>query len=91
MRITKPLTKKQGKALQKKNGFITVELALDLTDLIGTDIEGLNDLVNERILESGYMGNLAYRVIGHTPGEDGGHFISGQVLLSVTGDVSEWD
>ena len=83
MLITEPLTKAQVHQIWDKDGWITVELAVSLNELIDHDTEGLNTLADERILYEGFLSDISYSVVGHEKEEHG----SGKVIIQVTAEV----
>lgn len=87
MLITEPLTKAQVQQIWDKDGWITVEIAVSLNELIDHDTEGLNDLADERILQEGLLSDISYSVVGHEKEEHG----SGKVIIQVTAEVVDLD
>lgn len=64
--LEQPLTLKQLEAKSDENGYISVVIPVSLTDIIGRDIEGLNDLAEQRIVvPNAILSNIGYRVVGH--------------------------
>ena len=67
-------------------------VSLSLEDLIGNDINDLNDLADERILDIDIVGSLSdinYCVVGHVPENHGPGYLCGSVILNVNADVSD--
>jgi hypothetical protein len=65
------LRKPLGEAWKKRvnsRGVLVADIKVDLCELIENDIEGLNDLAEERILGDGagaILADINYEVIGH--------------------------
>jgi hypothetical protein len=76
-----------------KDGWISVNIVVGLDDLIGKDIDELNDLADERILDLntivGSLSNISYKVVGHVCDTKRGGYLMGSVILNVTADVSD--
>jgi hypothetical protein len=90
--LEKPLPLDEAvKLADANNGRLDVVIAVDLGDLIDHDIEGLNDLADERIIDgNGTLSDINYRVVGHVEERAGGHFLTGGVLIRVTAEVNEF-
>lgn len=87
MKVISPLTKEQVKLIQDEDGYIAVEISVDLDDLIDLNLEGLNDLAEELILKDGILSDISYKVVGHqTPAEG-----TGSVIIQVTAEVYQFD
>ena len=85
--VNNPLTVKQVKAIME-DGWITVRLSVDLDELISTGgVEGLNDMMEAKVLTSGFMSDLSYRVVGHTEGKNDGGYLAGSVLIELAAEV----
>ena len=56
------------------------EIALDLDEVIGLDLEGFLDLISVRAVGNELLMDIDYRIIGIQP--------DGSLLLAVTGDSS---
>lgn len=90
-RITEPLSVAQLRAQADTNGYVTVIIPVDFSDLIDCDIEALNNLADdlvlgpltERTFVSGLM-DLSYAVVGHT-----GDTVHIQVVADASGVLSE--
>lgn len=82
--LTKPLSKDEVKKLRDEEGYISVNVPFDLNEIIDHDLEGFNDLAEERILEHGILADISYKVVGHQVPEDQG---SGTVIVQVTAEV----
>lgn len=89
--LEKPLSKTGLKKIVK-DGRISVNIAVDLSDLIGHSVDSLNDLADERILKDGAsLSNIFYTVTGcipGTPSRAGREQLRGAVILNVNADVS---
>jgi len=90
--LTKPLTQVQLDALRNDNDRVTVEVSVPLSDLIDNDLEGLNNLIEELILDrdggtESMMSDIYYAVVGHKCETSDG-VVSGEVILSVDFDWS---
>ena len=81
--LVKPFTPEELKA--KKDGKIVAKVTVDLIELIDNDIDGLNDLVSERITgsEAGLI-DISYFVAGRIPQNN-------TVILKVEATLSELD
>jgi hypothetical protein len=93
--LTRPLTLKALKKVANKNGRISVNILVDLEDLITLDwgnIEGLNNLADEKVLDqddvSGSLSDISYQVVGCVPGNGRGT-VTGSVIINVNADVSD--
>jgi hypothetical protein len=92
--LKKPLSLKALKAYADKTGFISVNIAVSLEEIM-TDIESLNDLADERILDldtiGGSLSDISYEVVGFIlPAKENCiGYLKGQIILNVTADVSE--
>jgi hypothetical protein len=82
------------KALKARaiSGRIDVNIVVSLGDLIGYDINSLNDLADERILDLntvvGSLSDINYCVVGHVPENKGPGYLCGSIILNVNADVS---
>lgn len=86
-----PLSRKELKALQDENGQIQVRVTVDLTELIDNDLEGLNDLVEARIISDNaclMLCGIGYAICDHVyvPGDA---IANGLVVLEVTANFEE--
>jgi hypothetical protein len=91
--LKKPLTQRALKRRADKDGRLSVNIVVDLDDLIGFgDIDSLNNLADERILDqdtiSGSLSDIAYKVVGSIPGKGDGT-ATGSVIINVNADVSD--
>lgn len=86
--LEKPLTLEEVKRLRDKDNGITVRVWFGLDELIDNDIEGINDLADDKILESGYLSDISYKVCGHREATDQA---TGDVLIEVTAEVDVSD
>jgi len=98
--LRKPLSLK---ALKRRaiSGRIDVNIVVSLGDLIHNDVEGLNDLADDRILDlntiGGSLSDINYCVVGHVPENhgpgflcgNGPGFLCGSVVLNVNADISD--
>jgi hypothetical protein len=91
--LLKPLDRKVAKAMAEANdGEVKAVIVVDITEL-GESVDALNDLADEKILGelSGLaLMNINYRVVGYVEGKTGGHFLSGGVLLEVSGELDNY-
>src|SRR5437762_301319 len=83
--VEKPLTKSQLEILVDREGRFRFHIKLTLEDLVDCgEIESLNNLMDERVVKTGLLSELAYQVIGHqTPEETFGDYLAGYVILEV--------
>lgn len=67
--LSAPLSSSQVYEIFNSKGYISVVIPVELGDLIASDIDGVNDLVESKILliGVGYLSDIAYRVAGHIP------------------------
>jgi hypothetical protein len=84
--LKKPLSERSLKRLLKNNGRLSVNIAVDLNDLICIGgINGLNDLADELIIDLdnvvASLSDISYEVVGHITGKPG------QVIINVCADV----
>jgi hypothetical protein len=87
--ISKPLTFKQLDAVRDEDGRVDLVVEVNLTDLIELTLEGLNDLITDKICGEDCFGglmDLSYNVVGHRP-EDA--YIGGFVSIRVQALASE--
>jgi hypothetical protein len=59
--LTQPLTSKDCDA----KGWVRGVIPLDLSDLIDNDLEGVLDLMSERLTGGPLLSDISYRVRGH--------------------------
>lgn len=85
--LDEPISLRLALKRAKDNELVTL-LAIGMEDL-GGSIEDLNNLVDDRIAKdaSFTLTDLRYRVVGHVPGVTGGHFVSGQIIVEVRGEI----
>lgn len=78
--LTEPMTEKELKENIRKDGSISAKVLIDFFDLVGNDIEWLNDEVSERITNSvGGLVDINYNLAGRTT--------SNEVIVKVTANV----
>lgn len=81
--ITAPLdTPEKGKAYLDEQGYVSATVSVDLADLIDNDLEGVLDILSEKLVGNDLLMDIDYRVGGTGPGNPGA------VLLKVSGDPS---
>jgi len=91
MKITKPLQREVLEHFINDDGYIHVEVDVCLTDLIDNCLEGLNDLVDELILDKSahaMLSDISYNVVGHKTTDE---YIGGEITLRVIAQVSFGD
>lgn len=90
--LTKPLSKRGLKKIADPDGFIGVDVAIDLANLIDcSGIEELNDICDERVLAEsvgGSLSDISYSVEGCIPGSPEGT-VTGSIIIHVRADVSD--
>ena len=62
------------------NGYLSGEVAVELNEIIDTDLEGFLDLISEKLVGSSLLTDISYEVSGV-----GGSY---EVVIKVTGDPS---
>lgn len=62
-KLTSPLTKQEVKEMVNKENVIEAVLDIHLSDLIDNDLEGINNLVEELILEEGILSDISYTTV----------------------------
>jgi hypothetical protein len=74
-----------------KDGRISVNIVVSLEDLLGSNINDLNDLADEKILDlGGSLSDINYKVVGAIPADkDDPGCLNGRVILNVDADVSD--
>lgn len=79
--MQKPYTMEQMKeAFRGENdGYITGVVAVDLSDIIDTDLEGFLDLISYKMTDTDLLMDITYNVVGNE--ED-------MLFIKVRGDVS---
>ena len=78
------------KARADKDGRISVNIVVSLEDLLGSNINDLNDLADERILKDLTLSDINYKVVGAIPaGKDDPGCLNGRIILNVNADVSD--
>ncbi len=70
-----------GEEVAITEGFVTIEVAVDLSDIISSDLEGFLDLISEAATGSPLLMDITYNMIRVTA--------LGALQILVTGDVSE--
>jgi len=102
--LERPLTAREVKERRDGDGLIRAVIAVDLSDLVDRDLDGLNELADELILPradapdevSPYLSDVSYRVVGAVEGptregDEGGDYLKGRVLIEVEGFVEVFD
>ena len=81
-----PLRNRYKKHLNKE-GRLIVDVQINLRDLIDLDIQGLNDLMDEMILDThASLSDISYQVVGSiAPSPDA--YIDGIVIIRVNANV----
>jgi hypothetical protein len=89
--LEKPLTDSELKKLAGTSGRISVNIAVSLDELIGLDINGLNDLADELILNfGGSLSDLWYEVVAAIPADrKTAGTLRGTLILKINADVSD--
>lgn len=59
--LDKPLTKEDVDA----DGWVRGVIRMELSEFINNDLEGVLDLLSERLTGSGLLSDIAYEVVGH--------------------------
>jgi hypothetical protein len=69
--LDKPLSMRQIVAMSKadEHGYIEGIIRMDISDLIDNDLEGVLDIMSERLTGGGVLSDIAYTVIGHEDNE----------------------
>lgn len=81
--LEKPLTRDQIKELQKDSGVLTVVIPMDFYDLVDNDMEGVNDIAECDIVDSGgTLTDISYKPVGVD---------NGSILVEITGVVIFFD
>ncbi len=62
--LTKPLTREQIVGQLDDCGDVKATVAVELSEIIDNDIEGLMDILEERMLSTGILSNISYEAIG---------------------------
>jgi hypothetical protein len=73
-----PLTVKELRTIADEDSYVTVTVPVSLDDLIDYDLEGILDLLCDKVGID--LSDINYSVAGTTP--------DGCILVSVTGDIS---
>jgi hypothetical protein len=98
--ILKGPLSKEALTARANDGRISVNVIFSLDDLMTNDINGLNDLSDERVLDLdsivGSLSDIIYTVVGHLPAEnkDGSEnysysYLRGAVIININADVSD--
>lgn len=85
--LASPLTKEQiNKLIDEDDAVVDAVIEVSLSELVSNDIEGLNDLAQERVVGDGVvLVDIGYQVAGSiAPKGDGASWTDGTVLLRVT-------
>lgn len=61
--LTHPLSEKECEKIVDKDGFITVLVAMDIEDIIDDDRETFLDHLSEKIVTSGILSDISYKLI----------------------------
>lgn len=86
-KLNKKITLAEARKLADSGCFITIVMSVNLSDLVNADgVEGLNEIVDERLSDDFTLVEISYRVIGCEIG-DGKGIASGSVSLEVTGQI----
>ena len=88
MKIERPLTYTEITKLLGENNRLIVDVDVDLGDILDNNLEGFNDLIQERINDSyaAMLGDISYQVVGHiSPPED--TYIGGTITIRVDCEV----
>ncbi len=83
--LEKPYTRQEMKELCDSDGFITGNVAVPLSDIIGNDFEGFLDLLDIKLVDNECLMSISYKAVGITDIESG----NADIIIEVTGDVSE--
>ena len=89
-KITSPMSPEQVQKVMDENNRISVVIDFDFSDLVDNDIEGINDIAEERILQEGNLSDISYKVVGHIPpigDEDCGGVL---VQVDAVVDLEDW-
>ena len=104
--LERPLTAREVKERRDGDGLIRAVIAVDLSDLVDRDLDGLNELADELVLPraddpdyddvSLCLSGVSYRVVGAVEGptregDEGGDYLKGRVLIEVEGFVEVFD
>jgi len=79
--LYKPLLKHEVKKRLDKDGFLTVCILVDFYDILENDLEGFNNLAEEKILEEGIIFNIKYKVIST---------LDESIVIQVTAEIDEY-
>ena len=77
--LAQPLTIEEIKAQKDENNYVTGNIIISLGDAIDNDLEGFLDFIAIELTGNECLMDINYEEIG---------FISGGIILKVTGDVS---
>jgi hypothetical protein len=91
--LKKPLTLRALKARADKNSRISVNITVDLGDILDDfgGIDGLNGYADEKILHESIgssLSDISYKVVGHVSGKYDGT-VTGSTIINVNADVSD--
>jgi hypothetical protein len=78
--LFQPLTIEQIRERKDGDDYITGVVAVDLGEVIDTDLEGFLNLISERLTDTDILMGVSYNVVGHE--ED-------TLWIEVTGDTKE--
>lgn len=77
--LRKPLSMTAMKKLAKKdNWWICGTVQVDLSEIVGLDLEGFLDLISQRLTGTDILENQSYEIVGH---------IKDSLLLFIEGDA----
>ena len=82
--LERPLTLDETRAKLDDDNRLEVIVRMGFDELTDLDLEGVNDLAEERILERGILADISYTVVGCEIAQDQG---SGDVLVKVEAEV----
>lgn len=82
--VREPLEQEQI-AQHVRDGVFKACLEIDLEDMLGSqDVEQFNELVEQRLLKTGVLSDIGYKVVGHQTPQDASW---GSILIEVTATV----
>jgi hypothetical protein len=90
--LVEPMTAEQIKACSDADGYFTVDVLVELHELVGTgDIEGMNELIDRKVVRdfAGLLSDIRYRVSGCVPCESKSDYLGGGILVRVTAQFEE--
>lgn len=84
-----PWSVKQVKKNMDKELFIKANIEVLLSELMVMNIIDLNDFADEKIIKTGTLSDISYKVVGHVTGK-GYDTVGGSVVLQVTAYVGDF-